>query len=66
MRLSVIDWIVNVHLDLAYAIFLVLWCSMGYAEVRLVSPFIGSTTWMFATIATSLAVLRMRGLILPG
>ena len=60
-----IDWIVNVHPYLASIIFLVLWCSMGYAEVRLVSPLMGYITWIFATIATSLAVLRIRGLIPP-
>jgi hypothetical protein len=61
----VIDWVVNVHPYLASIIFLVLWCSLGYLEVRFVSPLMGYITWIFATIAASLAVLRIRGLILP-
>ena len=61
-----IDWIVNVHPYLAYIIFLLLWCAIGYLEVRFVSPLMGCGTWLFATVATSLAVFRIPGLILPG
>lgn len=61
-----IDWMANAHPYLGYVLVLIVWCLMGYLEVRLVSPLLGYITWLFAIFATSLAVLRIRGLILPG
>jgi len=54
-----IDWIVNVHPYLASFIFLVLWCSLGYVESRLISPGFACVTWFVALIAVTLALLRI-------